>query len=201
MAEPSWRAEPEADRTIEENWLFRLRAERHRSRRSGLVRDFYVLRLADAVSVVATTEDRRLVLVRQFRAGSGLDSLETPGGLVDPGEDPLVAGARELLEETGYVGDPPTLIGQAWSNPSLMDSKITTIHIGNARKVAEITPDHGEEVAVELIDEREAQAFVETGRIDHALSQLSLYAWLLRIRDSGFSSAEVRGDRAQIPGR
>ena len=71
MPEPSWRPEPESDRTIEENWLFRLRRERHRSRKSGLAHDFYVLHLADAVSVVATTEDRRLILVRQFRAGSG----------------------------------------------------------------------------------------------------------------------------------
>src|SRR4051812_32206079 len=107
MSEPSWTPEGAEDRTIEENWLFRLRRERFRSRRSGLAHDYYVLHLADAVSVVARPADRRLVLVRQFRAGSRAESLETPGGLLEPGEDPLVAGARELLEETGYAGDPP----------------------------------------------------------------------------------------------
>ncbi len=61
MPGPSWLPEPESDRTIEENWLFRLRRERYRSRKSGLAHDYYVLHLADAVSVGDATADRRLV--------------------------------------------------------------------------------------------------------------------------------------------
>ena len=102
VPEPSWIRDGEGDRTLEENWLFRLRRERYRSRATGRSHDFYVLHLADAVHVVALTPDRRVILVRQFRAGSGRDSLETPGGLLDPGEDASEAGAPELLEETGY---------------------------------------------------------------------------------------------------
>jgi 8-oxo-dGTP pyrophosphatase MutT (NUDIX family) len=183
MPEPSWLPEPESDRTIEENWLFRLRRERYRSRKSRLAHDFYVLHLVDAVSVVAMTEDRRLILVRQFRAGSAKDSLETPGGLLNPGEDALTAGARELLEETGYAGDPPTLLNTAWSNPSLMTSKIITIAISNARKIADLALDHGEEVEVELVDVDAIPAMIRDGRIDHALSVLGLFAWMLRSAD------------------
>jgi 8-oxo-dGTP pyrophosphatase MutT (NUDIX family) len=178
MTEPSWLKEGDSDRTIEENWLFRLRRERYRSRKSGLAHDFYVLHLVDAVSVVALTVDRRLILVRQFRAGSGKDSLETPGGLLDPGEDPLTAGARELFEETGHAGDPPRSLGTVWSNPSLMTSKITTLVIANARKVDEPSLDHGEEVEIELFDESEVWPLIRDGRVDHALAVLGLYAWL-----------------------
>src|SRR3954452_15595007 len=104
MADPSWtRDDAETDRTLEENWLFRLRRERFRSRLSGKAHDYYVIHLADAVNVIALTPDRRVVLVRQFRAGSNADSLEPPGGLLEEGEDPREAGARELLEETGYA--------------------------------------------------------------------------------------------------
>ena len=117
MTEPSWIRDGESDRTLEENWLFRLRRERYRSRASGRSHDFYVLHLADAVHVVALTTDRQLILVRQFRAGSGRDSLETPGGLLEPGEDAREAGSRELLEETGYAGDPPLVLGAMWSDP------------------------------------------------------------------------------------
>ncbi len=180
MAEPSWLPEPESDRTIEENWLFRLRRERYRSRASGLAHDYYVLHLADAVSVVAITEDRRLVLVRQFRAGSAKDSLETPGGLLNPGEDPLDAGARELLEETGYAGDSPISLGTVWSNPSLMTSRITTILVTNARKVAEPALDHGEEVEIELVEADAIPSMIHDGRIDHALCVLGLLAWMSR---------------------
>jgi 8-oxo-dGTP pyrophosphatase MutT (NUDIX family) len=183
MTELSWQPEPESDQIIEENWLFQLCRERHRSRKSGLAHDFYVLHLLDAVSVVATTTDGRLILVRQFRAGSRLDSLETPGGLLNEGEDPLTAGARELLEETGYAGDPAVSLGTAWSNPSLMTSKITTILITNARKIAEPNLDHGEEVEVELFPQGEVLSLIRDGRVDHALVVLGLYAWLFRDLD------------------
>jgi ADP-ribose pyrophosphatase len=173
----SWRHEAEGDQTLEENWLFRLRRERYRSRASGRSHDFYVLHLADAVSVIAVTDDRRVLLVRQFRAGSGRDSLEPPGGLLEPGEDPREAGARELLEETGYAGDPPRLLGALWSNPSLMSSRISTVLITGARRVAEPRLDHGEEVAVELVAEEAIPRLIREGRIDHALAVVGLLWW------------------------
>jgi ADP-ribose pyrophosphatase len=177
--EASWVRDGDSDQTIEENWLFRLRRERYRSRATGQAHAFYVMHLADAVNVIAPTPDRQVVLVRQFRAGSGRDSLETPGGLVDPGEDPLAAGARELIEETGYEGGPPELVGTVWSNPSILTSRSTTILIRDARKVAEPTPDHGEEVGVELVPEREIMRMIREGRIDHSLVVCGLLWWLL----------------------
>ena len=174
---PSWLPEGEP-RTIEENWLFALRRERFRSRRTGRTHDFYVLHLADAVHVIATTPDRRIVLVRQFRAGRGADSLETPGGLLEPGEDPRAAGARELLEETGYAGDPARVVGTVWSNPSLLDSRITTIVIENARRVADPRLDAGEEVEVELAPVDDLPAMIRDGRISHALCVAGLLWWM-----------------------
>lgn len=166
------------DRTIEENWLFRLRKERFRSRASGLTHDFFVIHLADAVHAVAVTPDDEVLFVRQFRAGSGRDSLEVPGGLIDPGEDPLAAGARELLEETGYAGDPPVLIGSLWSNPSIVTSRTSTIVIRNARKVAEPKLDHTEELVVERRPAGEVLSLIQDGRIDHALVVAGLLWWL-----------------------
>ena len=91
--EPSWTREPE-ETTIEANWLFQLRRERFRSLRSGGSHDYYVMHLADAVNVIALTTDDQVVLVRQFRAGSGRDSLEPPGGLLEPEEDPCEGRRR-----------------------------------------------------------------------------------------------------------
>ncbi len=178
MTEPSWIRDGESDRTLEENWLFRLRRERYQSRASGRSHEFYVLHLADAVHVVALTTDRRVVLVRQFRAGSASDSLETPGGLLDPGEDAREAGARELLEETGYAGDPPVLLGALWSVPSLLTSKIATVVVTNARRVAEPRLDPGEEVEVVLAPAVEVPAMIRRGEIDHALVVVGLLWWL-----------------------
>jgi len=180
MTGPSWqRGEAADDRTIEVNWLFELRRERWISRNSNRSHDFFVLHLADAVQVIALTPDRNVILVRQFRAGSGRDSLEPPGGLVNPGEDLLVAGARELLEETGYAGDSPCLLGKSYSNPSLMTSRISTILVTNARPTAAPHPDPGEEVAVEFIPADAIATLIRDGRIDHALAVGGLLMWLL----------------------
>jgi 8-oxo-dGTP pyrophosphatase MutT (NUDIX family) len=178
--EPSWTrvADGAEDVTLEENWLFRLRRERFRSRISDLVHDFYVMYLADAVHAIALTPDDRMVLVRQFRAASQHDSLEPPGGLLQPGEDPRAAGARELLEETGYAGDPPILLGTLWSNPSILTSRTTTIVITNARRVAEPTLDHIEEVAIELVPVRDIPRLIREGAINHALCVAGLLWWL-----------------------
>jgi len=177
---PSWirTAAGADDRVLEENWLFRLRKERFQSRRSGKLHDYYVLHLADAVHVVALTPDDHVLLVRQFRAGSGEDSLEIPGGLVDAGEDPCEAGARELLEETGHAGDPPQFLGTLWSNPSLLTSSISTIVIRNVRPVAQPRFDHHEELTLEQMPAREIPRLIREGRISHALVVAGLLWWL-----------------------
>jgi 8-oxo-dGTP pyrophosphatase MutT (NUDIX family) len=179
-AQPSWvrAAGGTHDQILEENWLFRLRKERFQSRHSGKAHDYYVIDLADAVHVVALTPDGEVLLVRQFRAGSGRDSLEIPGGLVDPGEDPCTAGARELLEETGYAGESPELLGTLWSNPSLLTSRISTIVIRNARLVAEPDPDQHEELTIERAPAGEVPRMIREGRIDHALVVAGLLWWL-----------------------
>ncbi len=178
MSEPSWIPVREGDVTLEDNWLFRLRRERFQSRATGKFHDYYVVHVADAVNVVAITTDRRLVLVRQFRAGSGRDSLETPGGLLNAGEDPLAAGARELLEETGYSGSRPRWLGTVWTNPSLLSSRTTTILIEDARPVAATEFDDHEELTLDLVPVAEIPAMIEDGRLDHALVVQGLLAWM-----------------------
>lgn len=176
----SWISDGEGahDKTLLQNWLFRLRRERFRSRSSGKVHDYYVAHLADGVHVIAITPDQNIVMVRQFRAGSRRDSLETPGGLLEPGEDPCAAGARELLEETGYAGDPPEKLGVLWPNPALLSMRITTVVTRNARRITEPNPDQSEEVSVELVPINDIPALIASGRIDHAVCVAGLLWWL-----------------------
>jgi ADP-ribose pyrophosphatase len=177
---PSWVSDGDGahDRTLVENWLFRLRSERFRSRSSGKTHDYFVAHLADGVHAVAVTPERQVVMVRQFRGGSRCDSLETPGGLFEAGEDPGTAGARELLEETGYAGDAPEVLGALWPYPALLSMRITTIIVRNARRIAEPHPDPNEELAVELVPIDQVPTLIKTGRIDHAVCVAGLLWWL-----------------------
>ena len=168
-----------SDDTLVENWLFRLRRERFRSRLTGMTHDYFVAYMSDGVHVVALTPDQHLVMVRQFRAGSRRDSLETPGGLLEPGEDPCGGGARELFEETGYAGDPPELLGTILPLPALLSMRISTIVIRNARRIGEPRPDQSEELVVELVPVGEIPALISCGRIDHGACVAGLLWWLL----------------------
>ncbi len=57
----------------------------------------------DYINVIALTADEHFLFFRQTKyAIQGL-TLAPVGGYIEPGEDPLVAAKRELLEETGYA--------------------------------------------------------------------------------------------------
>ncbi len=101
------------------------------------------------------------------------------------GEDAREAGSRELLEETGFAGDPPLLLGAMWSNPSILSSKATTVVVTNARRVAETRLDPGEEIEVVLAPAREVPQMIRRGEIDHALVVAGLLWWLADERPPG----------------
>jgi len=82
--------------------VFNVRRDFSADPRDGRVHDFYVIEAPDWINVIPLTDDGRVVLIEQYRHGTGEVSLEIPGGMVDEGESPQDAAARELLEETGY---------------------------------------------------------------------------------------------------
>lgn len=69
-----------------------------------VVDDFYKLEMPDYVVVVPFVGDD-VIVQRQYKHGTGSIGLHLPGGYLDPGEQPLDAARRELIEETGYESD------------------------------------------------------------------------------------------------
>ena len=82
--------------------IFELKESVSISPQTGKEHDFYFIDTVDWVNIVPVTSNNELVLIRQYRHGSEEITLEIPGGMVDPGEHPETAGARECLEETGF---------------------------------------------------------------------------------------------------
>jgi len=157
--------------------VFRVRRFRARSPRTGGLRPFSVIDSGDWVNMIALTPGDEAVLVRQFRQGTREVTLEIPGGLVDPGEDPAAAAARELREETGYAGGVPVHLGTVEPNPAIQSNRCHTYLIEGCRRAGEPRLDPGEDIEVILLPRSELAAAVADGRIRHALV-LCAFWWL-----------------------
>jgi ADP-ribose pyrophosphatase len=131
--------------------------------------DFFVIHPPDWVNVVALTPAGELVLVRQFRYGINEFSLEIPGGVMDPGEDPVTAGVRELREESGFVGTRARLLGAVHPNPAMQSNRCHLVLVEEARRVAGLEWDPDEEFEILTRPVAEVFALAAAGGITHAM--------------------------------
>lgn len=130
---------------------------------------------AGVIPVVETPEGRCFVMIRQFRHGTRHLSMEFPGGIVDDGENPASAVARELLEETGYKADMIVPLGILSPNPAFMTN---TFHAFVAEGCVLERPqclDAHEEIEVLLVPEHEAIDMIGAADMGHALMTATLF--------------------------
>jgi 8-oxo-dGTP pyrophosphatase MutT (NUDIX family) len=151
--------------------------------RTGAIKRFSLIDCADWVNVIALTGDDRVVLLRQFRPGTARVCLEIPGGIIEPGEAPVAAAARELAEETGYTGGSYQLIGKVAPNPAIQGNTLYTVLARGVALTLPPTPDDGEVLAVETASLAECQRRLLAGEIDHALVVVAFAHLALRGRE------------------
>jgi 8-oxo-dGTP pyrophosphatase MutT (NUDIX family) len=157
--------------------VFNVRRDYSADPRDGRVHDFYVIEAPDWINVVPLTDDGRVVLIEQYRHGTGEVSLEIPGGMVDAGESPADAAARELLEETGYEAGEVTPLGKTRPNPAIQDNWIHTFLARGLEYRREPLNAGTEQTVVRLVPVERIPALVEEGKITHSLVVVGFH-WL-----------------------
>ena len=147
---------------------------------SGELKTFSLIDARDwaiIIPVIETPQGKKFVMVRQWRHGAQCMSLEFPGGVFEPGENPLQAAARELLEETGYVPGKIEKIGEFSPNPAIMTNRVHFFLAEHLTFSGSQNLDEDEYVAVTLADTDEVRQGMGQPPYIHALmgSALSLY--------------------------
>jgi len=104
------------------------------------------------VPVLETPRGKKFVMVRQWRHGSHCLSLEFPGGVSEPGEEPGDAAAREMLEETGYRPGSMRKIGEFNPNPAIMSNRAHFFLAEDLADTGSKRLDSDEYVETELVD-------------------------------------------------
>lgn len=158
-----------SEQTLARYALFELQRVARRSPTTGSEHSFLRLVAPDWVNVVAITEDRRLILVEQYRHGTNRVTVEIPGGAVDEGEGPAAAAARELEEETGYRADDLVLIGMVHPNPAFLTNSCWTFLALGCRPDGATCPDASEEITIRLVEPAAFTRLVDERVIEHAL--------------------------------
>jgi ADP-ribose pyrophosphatase len=156
---------------------------------SGGTRD--VVGHPGAIAVLALDDDRRLLLVRQWRIPADRAMLEIPAGTLDVHdgvvEDPDLAARRELEEETGHRASRWRKLSEFWTAPGfaseLMHLYLAT-GIAGASGDDRLTPDEDERLELQYVPLHEAVAMVESGAISDAKSILGIL-WLDRLDRTG----------------
>lgn len=147
--------------------LFKARFDYMKNPRNGNTDRMIILESPDAANVIAITADQHLLFAKQYRFGISAETIEIPGGIVDPGEEQAVAAQRELREETGYVSDKWTYLGKVPSNPVFMTSYIHHWLAEDVRLEHQQELDDGEAVEVVKIPITEVKEKLATGYFQH----------------------------------
>jgi 8-oxo-dGTP pyrophosphatase MutT (NUDIX family) len=143
---------------------------------------FSIVEAPDWINVIALTEDKEIVLVEQYRYGIQEPTLELPGGMVDPGENPEETSIRELKEETGFEGTEVINLGKVSSNPAILTNDTYTYLIKGCKRVSEQALDGNERINVHVMPLQDFLDLVAKGEVHHSLVVAAVAKYLLLVR-------------------
>lgn len=140
---------------------------------------YYSLQMPDYVSIVALTERKEVLLVRQYRPTVEGYTLELPSGHVDEGESPAEAARRELLEETGYQAIEVELLGCLLPDTGRLSNRMWCYFSSNVKPCR---PAQVPEVGIELIicNQSDLIKHIVELQFDHALHLAAILLAILK---------------------
>ncbi|MEJ6950969.1 NUDIX hydrolase [Natronospora cellulosivora (SeqCode)] len=130
------------------------------------------------VTILALSDDDRILMVEQFRKAAEESLLELPAGKLEKGEDPLECAKRELIEETGFEASNIKHLFSFYTTPGFCDEIIHLYLASNLKNVG-INPDDDEILINHSIEKGDIMEMIRDGRIKDAKTIIGLQQYLL----------------------
>ncbi len=129
--------------------------------------DIETLRHPGAAAIVAISDARTVLLIRQYRHAVKQLIWEIPAGTLYPGEKPFICAQRELAEETGFFAAQFKRLGEIVPVPGYSDERITLFLAGKL-SAAKKSLDKDEYLTVHQVPFDEAVNMIYKGEIQDA---------------------------------
>lgn len=144
---------------------------------SGVKGDYYVMKAPDWV-ITIPEKDGKFLMVKQWRHGEKALSVEFPGGVIDKGEEPEVAAARELLEETGCKAGKLTKLGKVNPNPALFSNHVHIFLAEDLTPTGKQELDADEFINCMELSKKEVMEGMGTEQFPHGLMAMALCLYM-----------------------
>ena len=118
----------------------------------------------------------RVLLERQYRHAAKDYLWELPAGRIDPGEKPLPAAKRELLEETGYTATTWRRILNFYASPGFV-AETMSVYLATGLRAGKAHPEDDEVIEMRMVPLTSALRMVLNGTIRDAKT-ISSVLWL-----------------------
>jgi ADP-ribose pyrophosphatase len=156
--------------------LFRVTEDRAADEKTGFEIKRSVVRHNGSAVMMAVDEKKRVLLVKQYRLPAERYLWELPAGRIDPGETPLQAAKRELIEETGYKARKWTKMMSFWASPGYVQERMT-IFLAQDLKEGEAKPMEDERIETGWFTRRQIAELVDRQSIQDAKTMLGYFWW------------------------
>ena len=133
-----------------------------------------------AVDRSGNPDDPTILLERQYRHAAGQFLLELPAGRIEPGEAPLAAAKRELIEETGFRAGKWSKLVQYYASPGFL-SEYFNVFLAENLSVGEAQPEEDEKIELVQVPLSELRAMILSGKIVDGKTILSTLLYLQRV--------------------
>ncbi len=143
------------------------------------------------VGVVAVTEDKKIIMVKQFRKPIERAIYEIPAGKLEKGEDHRICGIRELKEETGYTAENFEYLGYMYPSPGF-DDELTHIYLATGLKPGETAFDEDEFLDIEYFEIEKVLEMIMNNEINDAKTVIGFFKAMEKLK-GGNECGEKQG--------